>query len=102
MNLLKITFILKEFIINHIIIEIIKKAFRSRINYGKNIGLRQLKLIKYKRDVLKKRSFHKKEDEISNDPIIWYDNLKIVPIWWKVDEIIYKAHINRDLIWKLS
>ena len=53
-----------------------------------------------KRDVLmknwnfpSKKSKYKK-DEISNNQIKWDDNWKIIPRWWEVNEIIYKAHIN--------
>ena len=40
----------------------------------------------------KKKQIQK--DEISNNPIIWDEDWKIIPRWWEVKEIIYKAHIN--------
>ena len=45
----------------------------------------------------KTRIFHKKQiqkDKISYNLIIWDEDCKIIPRWWEVNEIIYKAHIN--------
>ena len=78
-----------------------KRAFRSKVNYGKKYKVKTIVVDKnMKRDVLMKNwSFpsEKKQiqkDEISNNPIIWDDDWKIIPRWWEVNEIIYKAHIN--------
>ena len=55
MNLLIITFILKEFINNHIIKERTKKSIRSKVNYGKKYKINTIVVDKnMQRDVLMK------------------------------------------------
>ena len=44
----------------------------------------------------------KKEDEVLNCPIIWDDDWKIIPSWWEVNEIIYKAHNNPGFHFKIE
>ena len=61
-----------------------------------------------KRDVLmKNRKFSSKKkqiqkDKMSSNPIIWGDDWKIIPRWWEVNEIIYKAHINPGFHLKIN
>ena len=74
MNLLIIIFTLKEFIGSHLMKERMKKAFRSKVNYGKKYKVKIIEVDQnMRRDVVMKSwnfSFKKKKKMKYQNPII--------------------------------